>query len=537
MRRRIALFESRSRPTGNLASGHSYFTADLPVLERPEIPERTLNPPPRDPNMPESVASADIEHERGIEGEGEHEAEFAGDEYATPMWDNFQVKMNNVLAAAKIHLDAAEVTLGNNPDLPKFKALEGRISRLKSDFFHYTEAYHKITTEEYIENDANLYLDLQAIISRLEDMESVTSAGLSRLQPTPVKADNPEAATLAAFMKVANSPPVELPTYDGRNISEYAAFKEKFQFVIQYISGPKELWATHLENKLTHDAKMYVGSKGSWYNKYNELWEALDDKYANRWNIATEAVRNFFFKQRPEENQEAVLNWFHQQLDNLRNVISLNMSVEEIGTNLILQTLPNDYAREVRSGLRVAHASNKKKAAFSIKELRTVINDTIAIKHDPESFRPPKSTLSLQTAATPAGAGSALWAPESQHTPYQSIGRGRGRTRAGRSRGGSGRGRGRGNGARRPNGYSCELCIGEEKNSHTSRNCPNNPTPEAKREKFIAKNLCPACTQPRHTGFPCKIMNTCNKTPDCQSNKHYDWLCGGTLAPHPGIEA
>ena len=78
------------------------------------------------------------------------------------------------------------------------------------------------------------------------------------------------------------------------------------------------------------------------------------------------------------------------------------MTVEEIGTNLILQTLPDKYAREVRSGLRVAHASNKKKAVFSIKELREVVNDTIAIKHDPESSSPPISTLTLQTAATSA---------------------------------------------------------------------------------------------------------------------------------------
>ena len=54
------------------------------------------------------------------------------------------------------------------------------------------------------------------------------------------------------------------------------------------------------------------------------------------------------------------------------------------------------------SGLRVAHAGNKKKAAFSIKELRSVVNDTIAVKHDPESSSPPISTLNLQTAATSA---------------------------------------------------------------------------------------------------------------------------------------
>ena len=45
VRRRIALFESRS--TGNLASGHTHFTENLPHL------------PPRDSTMPSSVNSGE----------------------------------------------------------------------------------------------------------------------------------------------------------------------------------------------------------------------------------------------------------------------------------------------------------------------------------------------------------------------------------------------------------------------------------------------------------------------------------------------
>ena len=470
--------------------------------------------------MPDSVTSADREHE----------GEYEGDDYHTPLWDNFQVKMNTILAHTRTQLDAAALTLGSDPDIPKLKALQGRIARLKTDFFHFTEAYHRITTEEYIENDANLYLNLQETIAKLEDLESVTSTRLSHLQPLPIKAHNSDAAILAAFMNVANSPPVELPTFDGKNISEYAAFKEKFQFIIQYISGPKELWATHLENKLTDDAKRYVGSKSSWYNKYSELWEALDDKYANRWNIATEAVRNFFYEHRPENNQEAVLNWFHQQLDHLRSVINLDMTVEEIGTNLILQTLPNDYAREVRSGLRVANANNKKKAAFSIKELRTVVNDTIAIKHDSESFSPPKSIMTLQTAATPTVAVSALGAPQSQQPPYQLRGRSRGKTRGGRFRGGAGRRRGRVMGARGGR-VSCRVC--DTPIGHHARDCPTFDTPQKRRNHLASKDKCTSCAHPRHAeGVLCADYIRCIHHP---GQRHLDWLCGGD--PHPSLQA
>ena len=331
-------------------------------------------------------------------GDVEGEEDFS----MTPNWDNFSAKMQNVLHYTKTQTDAAEAKLIGDHTEIDLRVLKRQMDMLESRCSQYEDQYNNITSEEYVENDQNLFRDLRGAMDGIVSLVVRINAKLGPLQPPPPKVDNSGAAALAAFMKIANSPPVELPTYDGKKISEYASFKEKFKFIIQYIAGPKELWATHLENKLTGDAKQYIGLKGSWYNKYEELWEVLDDKYANRWNIATEAASNFFFKPRPEDDQESVLDWFHDQVDNLRNVTNLNMTVEEIGTNLILQTLPAKYAREVRSGLRVAHAGNKKKAAFSIKELRSVVNDTIAVKHDPESSSPPISTLNLQTAATSA---------------------------------------------------------------------------------------------------------------------------------------
>ena len=42
--------------------------------------------------------------------------------------------------------------------------------------------------------------------------------------------------------------------------------------------------------------------------KYNELWAHLDHKYANRWNIASEAVQNFFFQPEPEEDRKETVD-------------------------------------------------------------------------------------------------------------------------------------------------------------------------------------------------------------------------------------
>merc|ERR1711895_8715 len=103
-------------------------------------------------------------------------------------------------------------------------------------------------------------------------------------------------------------------------------------------------------------------------------------------------VKNFFFKPLPEGDQKDVLDWFYEQIDNLNSLSSLGLSVEEVGTSLIIQQFPEEYAKEVRNGLRVPQ-TNKNKPAFSIKELRAVVNDIIAVQHDPATTIPVRGTL------------------------------------------------------------------------------------------------------------------------------------------------
>ena len=106
------------------------------------------------------------------------------------------------------------------------------------------------------------------------------------------------AGIIAAMQGVAQSPQVELPTFAG-DIALYNGFKLNFKYLIQQISGPKTLWATHLANSLRGEAQQYAGDATNWFDKYNELWDTLDSKYANRWLLATETIRNFFSKPPP----------------------------------------------------------------------------------------------------------------------------------------------------------------------------------------------------------------------------------------------
>ena len=214
---------------------------------------------------------------------------------------------------------------------------------------------------------------------------------ISELEAMKVQDVNPQQnsthADFQKLLKVARAKPVDLPTYDGKSKAAYAGFKDSFIYIIERTNVPKELWGGQLEDSLRGDALDYVGGKGLWHGRYDELWAILDNKYANRWNITTEAVSNFYFKPLPEGSREAHIKWFYEMSNDLRALVKLNLSVEQLGTSMILQMMRADYANEVRSSLKVnAGRKGADKAAFSLNEMVSAVNDTLAVNHDPEQF-------------------------------------------------------------------------------------------------------------------------------------------------------
>ena len=103
-------------------------------------------------------------------------------------------------------------------------------------------------------------LTLQERIVRLTDPDSRAT--------TPESISQNESIA-EAFRAVAKSPPIELPTFDGTNIAEYAAFWKKFRYMIGCVNGPRQLRASHLEKSIIGDAALYIGSKGDWFDKYD----------------------------------------------------------------------------------------------------------------------------------------------------------------------------------------------------------------------------------------------------------------------------
>ena len=124
------------------------------------------------------------------------------------------------------------------------------------------------------------------------------------------------------------------------------------------------MWATHLEDNVIGKAKEYIGKNGTWHDSWEGLWNYLDQKYANRWNLASEAVNNFLFKSRPSGDKRDTANYIYQQKNNLDQILALGLTIEEIGVNTILQNLPEEHAKEIRQALRTAHAGKSEKEHF-----------------------------------------------------------------------------------------------------------------------------------------------------------------------------
>ena len=85
--------------------------------------------------------------------------------------------------------------------------------------------------------------------------------------------------------------------------------------------------------------------------------------------------------------------------------MDLGMTLEQVGVNMICQSLPDEVGKDLRAGLRALH-SDKEKYAFSIKEIVKVYNDVISINGMADESASIHSTLCLRTGVKPpAGRG------------------------------------------------------------------------------------------------------------------------------------
>ncbi|CAL4074055.1 unnamed protein product [Meganyctiphanes norvegica] len=224
------------------------------------------------------------------------------------------------------------------------------------------------------------------------------------------------------------------------------------------------------------------------------------------------------------------------------------MSLEEVGVNMLIQAMPNEFGTELSNGLK-ALEPGRRKFAFSLKQIRSVFNDTIGVRSTSSITRPTNSTLKWQTSVTPAESNNKqqfypiqsgqgyLNVEGSQQIQQQQMGfhNSFSPTYRGFEQRNSARGfeNDRGFEQRRfnpelqnnrPFRSPCSICDG----NHYSVHCPNYTTARQKRDRLQAIGKCTACANSAHPGQCADHLN-CRLHP---GERHYTWLCGGLQ--HPG---
>ena len=469
--------------------------------------------------------------------EGEHVGESGDmdlpDEELTPRWTMFLVqaahfaksleselkKMNDALDDQDTEQDKVEDMITDIEDMEQeMKGLELTWKSVMS--------IEKIDPEKWsVVGDKNR-VNRKSIAKMRKRVQKVLGQATGPTAGNGADANND---LVAALRSVTQAPVVNLPKFNGKN-AEFAGFKKKFKFMITQLGITEKLWSTHLYEALLPDVQSYVGSKDDWFDKYNELWECLEDKYANRWVLANDTIKNFVYRPLPDAQPEEINNYFYGQVDALKRVMELNMTIEQVGVNIICQSLPDEVARDLRSGLRALHP-DKRKYAFTIKEIVKVYNDVISINGMAGTSESIHSTLCLRTGIQP----SAGVQPSAGRGQYGSRGRGHNnQPQSNPSSRGKGRGRGRGfsGGFVQQKPRNCMLCADSGQPptvGHAPWDCQQYSTPVQIRERLQNLNLCMACAGRVHAG-DCPPQVVCAFHTGA---RHRIWTCA-KQGGHPG---
>ena len=176
-------------------------------------------------------------------------------------------------------------------------------------------------------------------------------------------------------LQSAHAPSLELPTYEGDTI-KFIPFKTTFHRTLLALNIPKELWASHLVACLKGPAKDYIGAGEQWFNRYEELWQNLEDKYANSWNLNYTTISKFFTKTLTSEDPEQVNAFINDQILNLENVKLLKLTPENIGIIYMMHQLPVASRDIMRNAMKL-RKPNSKITDFTVEEFRQIFNETI----------------------------------------------------------------------------------------------------------------------------------------------------------------
>ena len=263
----------------------------------------------------------------------------------TPVWGHYRVRAELFFTQMNAQVSIIKTKLGdiNTPaDELDLVTMRNELRDLKEELNAYKTEYHTAGMRDNVpaRTMAPINTALSMAGTNLTRVLSYIEVQLTRpAAPTMPQLPVPNAGDfslanlphlLSAVQNVANSPTLELPLFYGE-ITAYQAFKKNFIYLINQVTGPKHLWATHLVTCMRGEAKEYVGDSTRWFDKYDDLWESLDDKYGNAWVLNTDTVRGLFGVPPPPPELQPTIKFFFAMLQALQAIEDLGLTTTQIG--------------------------------------------------------------------------------------------------------------------------------------------------------------------------------------------------------------
>ena len=362
----------------------------------------------------------------------------------------------------------------------------------KCEQYEYILTYICATVDE--ERRLEVKRNIKATLSLINMMKVAASdEGVQGAQAVQQPAQVPPQPV--HHFKAAKIHPLDLPRFN-RDISRYKTFKVNFDSLIRCTGLPEELWGPYLFEALDEDTKLYAGLSESWQGRYEELWEHLDSRFANRWTVAAETLKATIMSTPPEENNwETMVHYIDDQLDRMKSLKALELTNDQLATNVLLMKLPEEFSNAIRNGIRIARkGKGKQDYKFTPEEFRDVMNDTV-MSWKTTSPHLVGSTTVLHSTTLPDPQKKTSGTIQKQHG-------------------------GRGGGySRTPGIPKCYLC-GE---NHRAMECQTYLGSNTRRKRLVEVHRCPDCTR-KHKG-DCEILYKCRI---CNGGIHFDYLCPTT---------
>ena len=179
--------------------------------------------------------------------------------------------------------------------------------------------------------------------------------------------------------EISHKERIGLPHFEGGFV-EFKRYKTSF---LNFCKGlGEEDKKQHLINSLKPAPKEVVEPLINADQPFDRIWEALDEHYADPKEVSDHIVSNFLNTNIPPNSMEELSKHFIRMRNLASNIISLNLSQEELLVQIYLLKIPGSFRADLENHLP------KDKTSYLFRDIAPFVNKNIRAKkyrHNPEA--------------------------------------------------------------------------------------------------------------------------------------------------------